>query len=264
MIDIKQYIESGIIELYVFGALSEAKSLEVSANVAAHPKLLKEVEHIEKSMLIFSESLAPGQPMSFSDFKKYLLANDVSVRQLSRKRTTSSKYLGWAAGFIMLLGLSYFYLQNSGLKNQITDLENKQELQESTSKIIEEKLASTQKLLDVVRSKDVIPVSLDGQEIALDAYATVYWDKSKQKAYVDVKGLPAPPEGEVYQVWSLTLDPLTPTNLGVIGQSGQSVANVFEFDNPNQSQAFGITLEPNGGSDSPTLEKLYVLGTVAP
>ena len=34
------------------------------------------------------------------------------------------------------------------------------------------------------------------------------------------------------------------------------------LENANESEAFGITLEPEGGSETPTLEQLYTLGAV--
>ena len=37
---------------------------------------------------------------------------------------------------------------------------------------------------------------------------------------------------------------------------------IFTINNTNSSEAFGITLEPEGGSKTPTLEQLYTLGTV--
>ena len=36
----------------------------------------------------------------------------------------------------------------------------------------------------------------------------------------------------------------------------------FTLENANESEAFGITLEPEGGSETPTLEQLYTLGAV--
>ena len=39
--------------------------------------------------------------------------------------------------------------------------------------------------------------------------------------------------------------------------------SVYRFDNLPETQAFGITLEPKGGSKSPTLTQLYTLGTVS-
>ena len=38
---------------------------------------------------------------------------------------------------------------------------------------------------------------------------------------------------------------------------------IFTINNANESEAFGITLEPAGGSASPNLEQLYTLGAVA-
>ena len=76
------------------------------------------------------------------------------------------------------------------------------------------------------------------------------------------RGLPKPPKGKVYQVWSLKLDPLTPTSLGLLTENESQSSQIYKLDNSNTSEAFGITLEPEGGSESPTLEQLYVLGAV--
>lgn len=64
----------------------------------------------------------------------------------------------------------------------------------------------------------------------------------------------------IYQVWSLKLEPLTPTSLGLLENYGAD-KTLFVLENTNASEGFGITLEPAGGSPTPTLEKLYVLGT---
>ncbi len=37
---------------------------------------------------------------------------------------------------------------------------------------------------------------------------------------------------------------------------------IFPVDNVIEAEAFGITLEPDGGSTTPTLENLYTLGKV--
>ena len=37
---------------------------------------------------------------------------------------------------------------------------------------------------------------------------------------------------------------------------------IFNIENANESEAFGITLEDEGGSDFPTLEQLYTLGAI--
>lgn len=61
---------------------------------------------------------------------------------------------------------------------------------------------------------------------------------------------------------TLKLDPLSPTSLGTIDNFTANDSKIFTINNPNESQAFGITLEPAGGSKTPTLEQLYTLGAV--
>ena len=271
MIDIKKYIDSGVLELYVFGNISEAESREVSSLVAEHPEILKEVERIEEAMIRLSSAATPSLPKSFDHIFKYI-QGDTPVIPLSRKDDTaiSRKHTPWKtylqiAAAALLIGTIGFQLSNNQkLKNQLVDSQEKQILLETQTGIAEERLAETNLLLERISDKNIIRVPLAAQTVDPEAYASVFWDDAKDKAYVDVSGLPQPPAGKVYQVWSLTFEPLTPTSLGIIDGYNSDGAQIFEFDNPNASQAFGITLEPEGGSESPTMEQLYTLGVVAP
>ena len=109
----------------------------------------------------------------------------------------------------------------------------------------------------------MVVIPLDGQSIAPNSYAKAYWNKENDQLFIDAQGLPEPPKGMAYQVWSLTLNPLTPTSVGLLDDFINDKNGVFALANPNESQAFGITLEPAGGSATPNLEQLYVLGTVS-
>jgi hypothetical protein len=55
--------------------------------------------------------------------------------------------------------------------------------------------------------------------------------------YVDASGLPEPPEGMVYQVWALKLDPLTPTSIGLLENFDKMIKKIV--NNANEAQAFG-------------------------
>jgi hypothetical protein len=91
----------------------------------------------------------------------------------------------------------------------------------------------------------------------------VYWDKKINSIYIDARGLPELPKGKLYQVWSLTLTPLTPTSLETLDTFTAYAHKIFIITNAKQSEAFGIKLEPSAGSLSPNLEQLYTLGVVA-
>jgi anti-sigma-K factor RskA len=121
-------------------------------------------------------------------------------------------------------------------------------------------LAKTEDLLNTIRDKNITVVALGGQTVSPTSYAKAYWNKGEKKVYIDAQGLPDPPNGFVYQVWSLKLNPLTPTSMGLLEDFVDDDNKVFALANPNESEAFGITLEPAGGSESPNLEQLYALG----
>lgn len=117
-------------------------------------------------------------------------------------------------------------------------------------------------LISVLRDDNITKVQLAGQVNFENSFAKVYWDKNEKHIFLDAQGLPTPPKGKVYQVWSLTLSPLTPTSLGTIDNFTTDNNKIFELMNVNDSEAFGITLEPVGGNKTPTMEKLYTLGVV--
>ena len=257
------YIDSGVLELFVYGTLPEKEMVEIAHEVFQDKLLLQEVVEIENHLMHLAKAAAPGEPKDVSSLKKYLSSGDTKVIPLSRKRTPVIAFIGWAAALLLLAGVGYLYSENNNLEDRIVDTERALLLQEGKTQVAETDLNQTKGLLNVIRKQDLIAVPLGAQAIAPEAYASVYWDKESGMAYIDVKGLPEPPKGKVYQVWSLTLEPLTPTSIGILDKYDPIGNQMFEFSNPNQSEAFGITLEPEGGSSSPTLEQLYTLGVVA-
>ena len=266
--DIKKYIASGILELYVAGSLSPEENLEVQHYAIKYPEIQKEIEAIEAAILKLTAATSPGLSNdSFRSVKKQL--DDVIdfAPSASVKRTPWTTYIGWAASILFAAGMLWMYLENNKLKSEIEVTEReKQSLKEQILETKESlvKKEETQKLLDELRNKNVDVIALAGQTASPDSYAKVYWNKSEQKVYIDAKGLPKPPSGFTYQVWSLKLDPLTPTSIGLLSDFASNENAVFELENSNESEAFGITLEPEGGSEGPNLDQLYTLGAVGP
>ena len=58
MEDIKAYIESGILELYVLGDVTREERLQVEEMAAKHPAVKAELDEIERSMELFAENNA--------------------------------------------------------------------------------------------------------------------------------------------------------------------------------------------------------------
>lgn len=268
--DINAYIESGILELYVAGALSETENKEVSDMMLKHPEILQEVLEIEAAIIKLTAATAHGNNKYILSLIKDKLRLNKGNKEKETKVVTLVKpkynwltYTGWAAAIILGIGLFWTLNQNTELQSDLQTAEIQQSYLETQIADAKTDLEANKQLLSVLRDKDIIAVPLGGQGNFANTYAKVYWNKSSNQIYLDAQGLPAPPPGKVYQVWSLKMSPLTPTSLGTIDNFMQDDNKIFEIPNANESEAFGITLEPTGGSESPTMEQLYTLGVVA-
>lgn len=257
----KEYIESGILELYVFGTLSEAENQEVQQMMADYPAVRQEVIAIEDAVINLSQSVAPR--LSATNYEK--IRNQILERRKvveMKPKSNWSSYIGWAAAAVLVVG---FGLQFNKLNesNQVIDKlgSEKSAMQESIVDL-ELKKKEAETVLAIVRDNNNQAVALAGQAVSPESYAKAYYNKVTKEVYVDVAGLPTPPKGKVYQVWALKLSPLTPTSIGVLDNFTADNTKVFKVDNAQDAEAFGITLEPAGGSVSPTLEQLYTLGKV--
>ncbi|WP_262733077.1 anti-sigma factor [Gaetbulibacter sp. NE] len=265
--DIKAYIESGILELYVAGSLSEKESKEVYELMLKHPEILQEVLEIEASVIKLTSAVSPKSSSHIFNIIKEKLKlgdNEVKVVSITKPKYNWFTYTGWAAALIVGAGLLWTLNLNKQLEADITTADIENAYLEEQIEAAKNDLAATKNLLNVLRDKDIIAVPLGGQGEFENAYAKVYWNKADNSIYLDAQGLPNAPEGKVWQVWSLTLNPLTPTSLGTIDDFNTDDNKIFAIANTYESQAFGITLEPEGGSESPTMEQLYTLGVVTP
>ncbi len=257
--NIEEYIASGILELYVAGSLSEKENEEVHAAIQKYPELKAEVESIENAILQLTAATYQGDISSFELLKNKLIKKEPKVIPI--QKSSNWKFIsGWAAAVLFGSILMYNTFQNKQSKTEIVSEKEQLEIQiEKTKKSLAEK----ERLLEILRDKDIIAVPLSGQNASPNSYAKVYWDKKSNSIYLDAKGLPPPPKGKVYQVWSLKITPLTPTSLGTLDTFTASSTKIFTIQNPNNSEGFGITLEPEGGSATPNLEQLYALGAVS-
>lgn len=262
--DPSKYIASGNLELYVAGLLSEKENLEISEYAKENPAIMAEIIAIEAAILELSSNATKTKAFPFKKLENYIdSAPEGKVIPLEKSGTKWSSYIGWAASILLAIGLFWVYNQNEKLKSELELVEQQNIQLEQQIANANNSLDNTKELLTTLRAKDITVVPLGGQAVSPTSYAKAYWNKQEQKVFIDAQGLPEPPDGFVYQVWSLKLSPLTPTNMGLLDNFDTDENRVFTLENPNDSEAFGITLEPAGGSESPTLEQLYTLGAVS-
>lgn len=258
----KEYIDSGILELYVYGLLSDTENEEVTTMAKTHPEIKDEVIAIEKAIVALSSSFSPFY--SVANYEKIKAKLELKHAPVIEMQTTRNwpQYIGWAAAILLLVGIGFQYNQLEQTNNQVvaTEIEKAKVEKELDQLVLTNNLNETS--LAVVRDTKNTVVALGGQTVSPESSAKVYWNKETQVVYVDAAGLPEPPKGMVYQVWALKLNPLTPTSIGLLDKFDENNQRMFAVSNTGDAEAFGITLEPAGGSLSPTMEQLYTLGKV--
>ena len=259
----QEYIESGILELYVYGLLTETENLEIAEMAKKNPEVEQEILEIEKAIIALSSSFSPFH--SVANFEKIKARLELKHGKVVDMKPTSnwSQYVGWAAAVVMLLGLGYQTLELTKTKEAIATVGNEKNKIQREFAYLDQQNKETEKNLTIVRDIKNTGVTLGGQAVSPTSFAKVYWNKDTKTTYIDAAGLPKPPKGMVYQVWSLKLSPvLTPTSIGLLDNFDQNEHKIFAVDQTDSAEAFGITLEPAGGSLTPTMEKLYTLGKV--
>ncbi len=227
------------------------------------PEVEKEIISIEKAIVALSSSFSPFH--SVANFEKIKARLELKHGKVVEMKPASNwtQYVGWAAAALLLLGFGYQTLELTKTKEAITTVGTEKSKIEKEYAFLGEQNKEITKSLTIVRDIKNTGVTLGGQAVSPTSFAKVYWNKDTKTTYIDAAGLPEPPKGMVYQVWALKLSPvLTPTSIGLLSDFEGNSQKIFAVDRTNEAEAFGITLEPAGGSLTPTMTQLYTLGKV--
>lgn len=254
--EIEELKNSGDLEAYVCGALTLEESRTISKLVEEHEELQIEVQYIEDVLFRLAAGIAPNfdEVEIYENLRRYVKEHSPQNDEVSW-----SQYLGWAAAILLFVGAGFLYHERTELNEQIVDIERTNTFLNNELEQLDELNADYQEALAFIKNKNTVKVNLAGQGNHINANAVAFHNPQLDKTYVDISGLPDAPANMTYQLWSLTLNPLTPTNLGIVALNDKEL---IMFNNGFETEAFGITLEDAGGSDTPTLERLYTLGAI--
>lgn len=102
-------------------------------------------------------------------------------------------------------------------------------------------------LNQVVRATDMREASVN---VTGGGTATVRISSSHNAAVVEMKDVPAPPSGKVYQMWLIPKDGSAAVSQGLM--DAEALSKPAIVNGIATASAIGITVEPVGGSQSPT------------
>lgn len=277
-VDVKAYIESGILESYVLGFASEKEVQEVRCLSHIYPEIAEELKLVQDGFEKMATEQAIPAPKELKSTIMAAIKNEAQIPadkpqakqeakiiQMPVAETANPWKWSVAASLVLLLGVGALWintrLDNSTIKQQLAQLnkEKQQDDQVLTAMLVEqERLQDIQKVLTEPSTKTIV---LNGTPMEPSAEVHVMWSASNNKAVMVAEKIAPPPPNMQYQLWVIAGG--VPKSVGVFTYDElDKMTEPFDVMTADIS-AFAITLEKMGGSPTPTLEKMVVIGELA-
>lgn len=252
--DINEFIESGMLESYVSGLLSDSELEYVEQMAEKHPEIKQEIHAIRSSLNNYSRSSARMPSSAILGGALEQITSDQQGEEeseLDDEQTVaaipapdSRDWFKLVASFALIISVG----ANAFLFNQWKLAEQEQEL-------TEQQLFASNNQLEILTGVANKEIPLRGLDISPSSFATVYISEETRDVYIKIGDLPPPPSGHQYQLWADRDGHMH--NIGVFHHNSklQHLA-VFEGD----FESLNVTLEEEGGSETATVERAYLSG----
>jgi anti-sigma-K factor RskA len=275
-VNIDNYISSGAIESYVLGIADAQEAAEVQQLSLEYPEIKQAIADFEASLeaAAFANAMPPAasvkerlmlalqnefaEPIVTAEPAKVISLASTEIGDV--KSINSFKYLA-AASVVLLIASAalniIFYSKYTKANEQVVALLNDKNTLTADNKSMQVKYLDLTTNLELLSDTNVIKVSMKGVAGKESNLATVYWNNKTKDVFLVANQLPEASSNKQYQLWALVDG--KPVDAGMLSVDCNGVCKVKNVLN---AQAFAITLEKKGGSPTPDLTQLQVIGNV--
>ncbi len=252
---IEEIKNSGILESYVLGDLSNAEQEQVRSYLLKFPELQNEVKEIERAFHAYaqSQSIPPRSELGKEILEKITKSDANPSPKTENKKNPPRKnnFILPTVILASLFALSWILAYNM--------FQRKKEIQQEYEdfKVIcdslEERSNASFAIMEQLKAEGNNIVALEATAKYPQTALYFHNNKVTKKNFIQVLNLPDISADQAFQLWSLK-DGIDPIPLNVFVSDGGNFA--FEVDHIDETNAYAITIEPAGGSTTPTLENL--------
>ena len=168
---------------------------------------------------------------------------------------TTARQRQLSSGLIKLLAI--IYSSSIRLTDQLLVLETQNREMADNIRQVNTRMEGMRQDLSVLINPAYTRVVMNSTQPGLVHQAVIYFNPSEQKVFLNSSTLPPLSENQQYQLWAL-IDG-QPVDAGTFDVVQDEFQQMRSFE---RADAFAVTVEPKGGSTSPTLEKMQVYGEV--
>lgn len=270
--NIAEYIESGILELYASGAVSPAEKQEVEQAAAQYPQIR---EALDQALAAFEDyatlhAVEPDEKLRDqilnAAFNKNAKAESPKLIPLNADSSSRWKNLAIAASVVLLLSIGFNLYQAYELKSSkelaermATEQSARLAATEGILKQTKNELSDFEKTLAFLRTPENQTVTLNTTDNAHPMKAMIHWDMNSKMVAVDPMTLPQTNPEQMYVLWAV-IDGVA-VNKGAFTVSDST--GIVMLQTVPKAEAFAISLETK--PDVPQHEgPIYVLGKTSP
>jgi anti-sigma-K factor RskA len=270
MMDYKELIESGKLELYALGALDLQDQKEIETLLASDAELKVEYDAIADALGVYGQSTSDMPSLDILERAKAQITaeeNTVNTAETKvipmgeAKSTNTTKWWAVAASVMLLASVGLNLKLNSDLNEVQEDyvaLESQNQMMAANTVKFNESNIQTNEMIASLASGKMQRTYIGSTE-NYDGYeSAVYWDKASSEVIIATNNLPTLSETEQYQLWAIVDG--KPVDAGVFDASTR-LAKMKGIN--GEAVAFAVTIEPKGGSVNPTMEKMVMIGNVS-
>ncbi|MGB3589899.1 MAG: anti-sigma factor, partial [Tunicatimonas sp.] len=272
--NIAEYIASGILEIYVLGELPASEATEVETLAERYLEVREEIQRIEQtySSLAAQTAVAPRPMLRDEILNKLAPESPASSSEADRSVETPEKsaseprriwplQFGIAASLLFAIlsavAALYFRGQWREAEQQLDQVLTQNQEIASQYETATQRADQLSENLSVVTSPNFQTIRLAGTENFPNNSAQVYWNPTESRVYLNPGNLSVPPSDKQYQLWAIVDG--KPVSAGLLTLSEENTSQLVAMNaSINQASAFAITLEPQGGSEAPTMDQMYV------
>lgn len=248
--------------MYAMHALNPQEKAEFEQKLLLYPELKKELQKVQESLDDYSESHASNpRPELRAKILQSIepeVAKKSKVLPIRENNSLTYKYLiaaCLAALVVSTFASWFFYSRWNEAEDRYSALLNDKNQLAKNYNLVKNEYDRNVNDLIVMRDQQSKVIQLFSTDTTKNFEARIYWNKNSHESYIDVLALPIPDEGKQYQLWALVGG--KPIDAGVFEITLSGIQRVKDIP---AADAWAVTLEPKGGSVSPTLDQMYLLG----
>ena len=258
-----QYEEA--LALYAMDALDDPRELAaLEAHLGTCGDCRNELEALRADMALLALSATGPQPPARS---RQRLMSAIAAEPRLQKRSTelrsvgrlsSARWFSFAPVFVTLLLAIFSLLLGLDLRTRNFQLRiARQQIRQMQAEIAQQNvaLADARKVSDLLHASDAWPLTLVSVKTPPQPQMHMVYSKEKGSLFLMASNTPLLPDDKIYELWLLPSDGSAPMPAGWFkpdakgnGMISHTLA-VAGID----AKGFAVTVEPAGGSQSPTM-----------